>query len=163
MSAAGLKLQGGVKSVNDLAARSAVLAFAMGPNVREHKLGAGVGRLLGVKRKTLYEAAKRRAVDIEGQEYGGWAKMHWETKNLGLSEEKRTAAFFYWHNNTRPSSNTKDVVRDRIGRKHWQTHGKHWLEVPSPAFYQTYCEDEASSCQCPSAPSSSASPSMSRQ
>ena len=45
----------------------------------------------------------------------------------------------FWIDNTCPSPNRRDIIKQRIGPKEYLQHAKHWLDVMQHELYLSFC------------------------
>ena len=81
--------------------------------------------------KTLKKYSVRRDnLDVEGQMETLWEfSGRLPHKDMKLVEAVKGLVHMFWHNNTRPSSNTKDVLKCCMGSMNDEPHVKHYLDM----------------------------------
>ena len=60
---------------------------------------------------------------------------------MKLNVEIKSLIEKYWHDNTRVSSNARDVLKLRVGSKVRNPHPKHLLDTTQTEFYRKFCSD----------------------
>lgn len=59
---------------------------------------------------------------------------------MKLNIEIKSLVEKYWHDNTRVSSNARDVLKLRVGSKIHDPHPKHLLDTTQTKFYKKNCD-----------------------
>lgn len=70
---------------------------------------------------------------------GNWAIMCRAPRSDRIEDVVRNLVSSFWHDQTRPSSNTRDVMRYRIGPSIYENHIKHWLDITQFEMYMNFC------------------------
>ena len=72
----------------------------------------------------------RGNLDVEGQMETLWEfSDRFPHKEKNLVESVKGLVHTFWHNNTRPSSNTKDVLKNCRGSMNNEPRVKHYLDM----------------------------------
>ena len=92
-----------------------------------------------VSRKTLRKYSHVRGkLDNLSQIYC-WAFIsRLPCSNMKLIDAIKELVQKFWHENTRTSSNQKDVLKLRKGSKYHQPHIKHFLDMTQTKFYEIF-------------------------
>ena len=82
-------------------------------STRQRRLLKCTSQIVPLHPKTLKKYSVRRDnLDVEGQMETLWAfSSRFPFKDMNLVEAVKRLVHTFWHNNTRPSSNTKDVLK----------------------------------------------------
>ena len=82
-------------------------------SIRKHHLLNCTSQIVPLHPKTLKKHSVRRDnLDVEGQMETLWAfSGRFPCKDMKLVEVVKGLVHMFWHNNTRPYSNTKDVLK----------------------------------------------------
>ena len=56
-----------------------------------------------------------------------------------IGEMVKNLVIQFWIDNTRPSPNRRDIIKQRIGPKEYLQHAKHWLDVTQHELYLSFC------------------------
>ena len=81
---------------------------------------------------------RRDSLDIEGQMNKLWEfSGRLPCKDMKLVVVKGLVHAF-WHDNTRPSSNAKDVLKCYRGSRHHEPHIKHYIGMTQPQLYEMF-------------------------
>ena len=59
-------------------------------------------------------------------------------KDMKLVEAVKGLVQTFWHDNTRPSSNTKDVLKHCRGSHHTEPHVKHYLDMRQTQLFEMF-------------------------
>ena len=90
--------------------------------------------------KTLKKYSVRRDnLDVEGQTETLWAfSGRLSRKDMKLVEAMKGLVPTFWHDNNRPSSNTKDVLKLCKGSKNNEPHVKHYLDMTQTQLFEMF-------------------------
>ena len=97
-------------------AQRAITTTLVNKSTTEKRLISNISGYLNVNRKTLERAVKRR-VNFECDP----ANIFWTSSgrlprcDMKLTIEVKCLVEFFWHNNTRVSPNSRDVLKLRVG------------------------------------------------
>ena len=73
---------------------------------------------------------RRDSLEIEGQMEKLWAfSGRFPHKDMKLVETMKGLVHVFWHDSTRPSSNTRDVLKHYKGSRDHEPHIKHYLDM----------------------------------
>lgn len=87
-----------------------------------------LSKLVNVNAKCIKEALGKRSKIFTG-ERKSWLYTERKTRGDAISEDLKQLIFHYWtHDASRPTSDKKDVMRQRVDRKEYVEHAKHVLE-----------------------------------
>ena len=56
-----------------------------------------------------------------------------------IDDRIKNLVISFWNDNTRPSSNTRDVLRHRVKANLYEHHTKHWLDITQHEMYVSFC------------------------
>ena len=56
-----------------------------------------------------------------------------------IVETVKNLIIHFWIDNTFPSPNRRDIIKQRIGPKEYIQHAKHWLDVTQHELYLSFC------------------------
>ena len=59
-------------------------------------------------------------------------------KTMKLVEAVKGLVHTFWHDNTRPSSNTKDVLKHCSGSRNNEPHVKHYLDMTQTQLFEMF-------------------------
>ena len=59
-------------------------------------------------------------------------------KDMKLIEGVKDLVHTFWHDNTRPSSNTKDVLKHCRGSRNTEPHVKHYLDMTQTQLLEMF-------------------------
>lgn len=97
-------------------------------SVKDDECIQAAARCIGMNRKTLRRALKRRHSLNQGVEGEMWAKNDRRKRKDALQESTIDVVVSWWTEETRVSPSKKDVRRKRVGVKRFISHAGHWLE-----------------------------------
>ena len=84
-------------------------------------------------------SVRRDNFDVEGQMEKLWAfSGSFPRKDMELVEVVKGLVHTFWHDNTRPSSNTKDVLRLSRGSRNNEPHFKHYLDMTQTQLFDMF-------------------------
>ena len=94
-------------------ARRVLVESIVSRSIRQHRLLKCASQFVPLNLNTLKKYSVRRdIVEVEGQMETLWAfRGRFPCKYMKLVEAVKGLAHTFWHDNTRPSSNTKDVLK----------------------------------------------------
>ena len=68
-----------------------------------------------------------------------WAfSSRFSCKDMKLAEAVKGLVHTFWNNNTRPSSNTEDVLKHCRGSRNNEPHVKHYLDMTQTQFFEMF-------------------------
>ena len=90
--------------------------------------------------KTLKKDSVRRdKLDVEGQMETLWEFSDmFPRKDMKLVEAVKGLVHTFWHNNTRPSSDTKDVLKHCRGSRNTEPHVKHYFDMTQTELFKMF-------------------------
>ena len=90
--------------------------------------------------KTLKKYSVRRDnLEVEGQMETLWAfSDRFPRKDMKLVEAMKGLLPTFWHDNTRPSSNTNDVLKCCRGSMNNELHVKHYLYMTQTQLFKMF-------------------------
>ena len=97
-------------------------------HVADSKSTQAASKCIGMNRRTVRRAVKRRRMLNAGEEGVRWAMGDRKKRKDALSQEVIDAVELWWTEETRVSPSKKDIRRKRIGVKQFISHAGHWLE-----------------------------------
>ena len=97
-------------------------------SVDDSKSVQAASKCIGMNRRTLRRAVKRRRMLNDREEGVLWAKSDRKKRKDALSQETIEAVETWWTEETRVSPSKKDIRRKRIGVRQFISHAGHWLE-----------------------------------
>ena len=87
-----------------------------------------LSKLVNVNAKRIKEALGKHSKIFTG-ERKSWLYTERKTRGDAISEDIKQLIFHYWtHDASCPTSDKKDVMRQRVDRKEYVEHAKHVLE-----------------------------------
>ena len=82
---------------------------------------------------------RRDNLDVEGQMETLWAfSGRLPRKDMKLVEAVKGLLQTFWNDNTRPSSNTKDVLKCCRGSMNTEPHLKHYLDMTKNQLFEMF-------------------------
>ena len=82
---------------------------------------------------------RRDNLDVEGKMETLWAfSGRFPCKSMKLVEVVKGLVHMFWHNNTRYSSNTKDVLKHCRGSMNNEPHVKHYLDMTQTQLFEMF-------------------------
>ena len=108
--------------------------------IRQCRLSKCTSEIVNLNPKTLKTYSIRRdSLDIEGQMEKLWAfSGRLPCKYMKLVEAMKGLVQSFWNDNTRPSSNTRDVLKHCKGYRSHEPHIKHYLHMAQTQFYEMF-------------------------
>ncbi|KAL3701861.1 hypothetical protein R1sor_019883 [Riccia sorocarpa] len=103
-----------------------ILGLASSTVVRK-RYQSSLARALGVRRDSIFKAARQRAV-LDSDRTQRFPTGGRKTRSDKFSEEIVTLVEEFWTTKSRVSPRKNDEVRKRIGRKVYESHQVHWIE-----------------------------------
>ena len=90
--------------------------------------------------KTLTKYSIRRDnLDVEGQMETLWAfSGRFPRNDMKLVEAVKGLVQTFWHDNSRPSFNTKDVLKHCRGSRNNEPHVKHYLDMTQTQLFEMF-------------------------
>ena len=85
----------------------------------------------------LHYLKRRNNLDDSTLE-GNWALMYRVPRSDRIGETIKNLVIQFWIDNTRPSTNRRDIIKQRIGPKEYLQHTKHWLDVTQHVLYLSF-------------------------
>ena len=70
---------------------------------------------------------------------GNWALMCRVPRSDRIVETIKKLVIQLWIDNTHPSPNRRDIMKQRNGPKEYLQHAKHWLDVTQNELYLSFC------------------------
>jgi hypothetical protein len=121
------------------AARHVLSQSIVSKITRKHRFLQQTSHLLKCNVKTLRKYSHRR----DSLDTGGPTDLWAFTGRLPHSDMKLIGAVKglvqdFWHENTRPSSNQKDVLKLRRGSRDHEPHIKHFLDITQTKLYERF-------------------------
>ena len=58
-----------------------------------------------------------------------------------IDEGFKNLVISFWIDNTCPSSNNRDIIRNRIASSQYEHHTKHWLDTTQHELYVSFCSE----------------------
>ena len=109
-------------------------------SIRQHRLIKCTSKIVSLHPKTLKKYSMRSdSLDVEGQMDKLWAfSGRLSRKDMKLVEAVKGLVHTFWHDNTRPSSNTKDVLKHCRGYRNNEPHIKHYLNMTQTQLYEMF-------------------------
>jgi len=109
-------------------------------STRQRRLLKCTSEIVSLHPKTLKKYSVRRDnLDVEGQMETLWAfSGRLPRKDMKLVEAVKGLVQTFWHDNTRPSSNTKDVLKHCRGSRHTEPHVKHYLDMTQTQLFEMF-------------------------
>ena len=102
---------------------AAVISVAASKSVQ------AASKCIGMNRRTLRRAVKRRHMLKSGEEGVLWAKSDRKKRKDALSQDKINAVETWWTEETQVSPSKKDIWPKQIGvRQFISLHADHWLK-----------------------------------
>ena len=107
-------------------------------STRQHHLLKCTSQIVHLHPKTLKKYLVRRDnLDVEGQMETLWPfSGRLPCKDMKLVEAMKGLVQTFWHDNTRPSSNTKDVLKHCRGSRNTKTHVKNYLDMTQTQLFK---------------------------
>ena len=98
-------------------------------STRQHRLLKCTSQFVPLHPKTLRKYSVRRdSLDVEGQMETLWVfSSRFPRKDMKLVEVVNGLVHTFWHDNTKPSSNKKDLLKNCMGSMSNEPHVKHHL------------------------------------
>ncbi len=87
-----------------------------------------VAQILGVDRRNIKRALERQHT-LDNNEDGFWLQKRQENMLMLYVKLQSNRLFAFWTSKTTISPNSKDVTQRRIGRKQYDVHATHYLQV----------------------------------
>ena len=121
-------------------ARRVLAKSIVSRSTRQRRLLKCTSQIVPLHPKTLKKYSIRRdSLDVEGQMEKLWAfSGRLPRKDMKLVEAVKGLVHTFWHDNTRPSSNTKDVLKHCRGSKHIEPHVKHYLDMTQTQLFEMF-------------------------
>ena len=109
-------------------------------STRQRCLIKCTSKIVNLNSKTLKKYYVRRdSLDIEGQMEKLWAfSGRLPRKDMKLVEAVNGLVQAFWHDNTRPSSNTRDMLKHYKGSRSHEQHIKHYLDMTQTQLYEMF-------------------------
>ena len=106
-------------------------------STRQRFLLKSTSQIVPLHPKTLKKYSIRRDnLDVEGKMETLWAfSGRLPRKDMKLVEVVKGLMHTFWHDNTRPSSNTKDVLKHCRGSINNEPHVKHYLDMTQTQMF----------------------------
>ena len=76
----------------------------------------------------------------EARDSTAWLSESRNLKSTKLTEESRESIRKFWHANSRPTGDKRDVVRKRIGLKQYTQHPRQILEKTQTELFLEFCK-----------------------
>ena len=107
---------------------------------RQRRLLKCTSQIVPLHPKTLKKYSLRRDIlDVEGKMETLWAfSGRFPRKDMKLVEAVKGPEDTFWHDNTRPCSNTKDVLKCCRGSMNNEPHVKHYLDMQQPQLFEMF-------------------------
>ena len=83
----------------------------------------------------MREYVKRRLILDDSTMEGNWEIMCRAPHSDRIEELLKNLVISFWIDNTRLSSNNRDVIRHRIASGQYEHHTKHWLDTTQHELY----------------------------
>ena len=64
--------------------------------------------------------------------------IHWMWSGMKLTREVKSLIEIFWHDNTRVSNNSRDVLKLRVGSKICDRHPKHLLDMIQTKLFRKF-------------------------
>jgi len=121
-------------------ARRVLAESIVSRSTRQRRLIKCTSKLVSLHPKTLKKYSMRRDIlDVEGQMDKLWAfSGRLPRKDMKLVEAVKGLVQSFWHDNTRPFSNTKDVLKHCRGSKNNEPHIKHYLDMTQTQLFEMF-------------------------
>ena len=123
-------------------ARRAITTTIFNKATLNKRMVNNISEVLKIHPKTFLRVAKRRE-SIENYPINQcWSfSGRLPRFDMKLNVEIKSLIKKYWHDNTRVSSNARDVLKLRVGSKVHDPHPKHLLDTTQTEFYRKFCSD----------------------
>ena len=119
--------------------RRVILTSILNKNMSQKRQISSLSSHIRYSRKTLGHYLKRRINLDDTTLEGNWALMCRVLRSDRINETVRNLVTTFWTDHTRPSPNTRDVIKKRIGPKEYLQHTKHWLDNTQHELYLSFC------------------------
>ena len=84
-------------------------------------------------------SVRRDSLDVEGKMETLWAfSGRFPRKDMMLVEAVKGLVHTFWNDNTRPSSNTKDVLKHCRDYRNNELHVKHYLDMTQTQLFEMF-------------------------
>ena len=109
-------------------------------SIRQHRLLKCTSQIVPLHPKTLKKYLVRRvSLDVEGQMETLWAfSDRIPRKDMKLVEAVKGLVHTFWHDNTRPSFNTNNVLNHCRGSINNEPHVKHYLNMTQTQLFKMF-------------------------
>lgn len=131
-------------SNDNRAAHHVAASVTFGKKVRSVRGISGVSKMLGVHRRFAARKSKDRDFILSSKGKKCWLVTTRKVRKDAVDEETQNLIYKWWKENSRPAGSTKnDIVRRRLGKKHYVEHARQVLEKSQLEIYQDFiCENK---------------------
>ena len=103
--------------------------FVVNKNMTQNRQISSILSEMGFIMKTIRKYVKRRLIVDDNTMEGNWEIMCRAPYSDRIEESLKNLVISFWIDNTRPSSNSRDVIRHRIAPSQYEHHTKYWLDT----------------------------------
>ena len=74
---------------------------------------------------------------------GNWAIMSRAPRCDMIDDRIKILVISFWNDNTRPSSNVRDVLIHRVRDNIYEHHTKYWLDITQHEMFVSFCSSNS--------------------
>lgn len=130
------------RSKDKNAARRVITTAIVDKMIVSKRMLSDISGYLNLHHRTLSRAAKRRdTIEIDPLNHCWSFSGRLQRSDMKLNDETKQLIAKFWHDNTRVSSNARDVLKLRVGSKIRDPHPKHLLDMTQTEFFKKFSDE----------------------